>query len=132
MMTVAALALAGALMGSGAALAQDSLGKDSPITAKTHKSFAAVGVSLNDVRDPKRTLADTAIQDENGDDVGHVAEVVVDSKGKPIELKVDVGSYLGMTYKLVSMKATDFKFDKDNKTLVTRLTKRQIHVIAGG
>jgi hypothetical protein len=127
----AALALALAISGTslGAAAAATPNTAAGPVTSKLAHTD---GIALTGVKNPKTTLANAKIEDQAGVPVGVVQEVIVDAKGRPIELKVDVGSYLGMTYKLVSMKASVFKFDTGSKTLVTSLTKSQIHVIAGG
>jgi hypothetical protein len=51
---------------------------------------------------------------------------MLDKKGKPTSLKVDVGGFLGVGDKDVAMKASAFKFDPDRKVLITSMTKDQI------
>ena len=83
-------------------------------------------MTLAGVANPKDTLTKAKVEDTKGDSVGTVDEVMMDKKGKPASLKVDVGSFLGVGGKDVSMKASAFKFDPDRKVLITSMTKDQI------
>jgi hypothetical protein len=87
-------------------------------------------------RHPKRPLPrvfpSAKIYDQKGVIIGFVDKVILDAGGKAVELRVDVGNYLGMGTKMVAMMAGDFKFDTGHKTLITNLTNAQIQVIAGG
>jgi hypothetical protein len=83
-------------------------------------------ISLSAVSAPKDTLSKAKIEDTMGNSVGSVDQVILDKKGRPISLKVDVGGFLGVGDRDVAMKASAFKFDPDRKVLVTSMTKDQI------
>jgi len=98
-------------------------------TSDTHATDgkpAAHTISLSAVTDPKDTLTKAKVEDTNGNSVGSVDDVMMDKKGKPTSLKVDVGGFLGVGDKDVAMKASAFKFDPDRKVLITNMTKDQI------
>jgi hypothetical protein len=122
---VAALTIAGAAMNDGVAMAQGY----PPAAAAHSTSSQLASIPLSDVANPTAALANAKVQDQTGAAIG---EIILDRSGKPVELKIGVGNYLGLGTKLVSMRAGDFKFDKDHKTLLKSLTKNQIHAIAGG
>ena len=124
---IAAFMFASAIMGCGPAVAQGY----SPATVASHAAPRSANVPLGDVTNPQDTLANARGRDQSGAAVGYVGGVILDGDGKPVELKVDVSDYLGMGNKYVAMRASDFTFDKDQKILVTTLTKNQIHVLAG-
>jgi sporulation protein YlmC with PRC-barrel domain len=95
----------------------------------THDTTAKATVhtmSLAAVTDPKDTLTKAKVEDTKGESVGTVDEVMMDKKGKPSSLKVDVGGFLGVGDRDVAMKASAFKFDPDRKVLITSMTKNQI------
>jgi hypothetical protein len=92
----------------------------------THETAKAHTMTLAGVDNPKDTLTKAKVEDTKGDSVGTVDDVMMDKKGKPTSLKVDVGSFLGVGGKDVNMKASAFKFDPDRKVLITSMTKNQI------
>ena len=105
-------------------------------TAKeaTHETNAKAKVhmmSLAGVENPKDTLTKAKVEDNKGDSVGTVDDVMMDKKGHPSSLRVDVGGFLGVGDKDVNMKASAFKFDPDRKVLITSMTKDQIKKLPG-
>lgn len=97
-------------------------------TADTHNTAKerAHTLALTAVSNPKDTLTKAKVEDAGGNSVGTVDEVMLDKKGKPASLKVDVGSFLGVGGKDVAIKASAFKFDPDRKVLITSMNKDQI------
>lgn len=100
--------------------------------ATASKASPSASISLTNVAHPEAALTDAKIYDQKGVIIGFVDKVILDAGGKAVELRVDVGNYLGMGTKMVAMMAGDFKFDTGHKTLITNLTNAQIQVIAGG
>jgi len=108
---------------SGAAFAAaDTHHEDAYKNSQTRAHTLALGGVAN----PKDTLVKAKVEDASGNNVGTVDDVMLDKKGKPTALKVDVGSFLGIGGKDVSMKASSFKFDPDRKVLITSMNKDQI------
>lgn len=107
---------------SGASFAADTHHEDAYKTnqVKIH-TLALAGVS-----NPKDTLTKAKVEDASGNSVGTVDDVMLDKSGRPTALKVDVGSFLGIGGKDVSMRASSFKFDPDRKVLITTMNKDQI------
>ncbi len=110
--------LAFAVNGASAAGTSDTRAADAKPAAHT--------IALSAVATPKDTLTKAKVVDAAGNSVGSVDDVMLDKKGKPASLKVDVGGFLGVGDKDVAMKASAFKFDPDRKVLVTNMTKDQI------
>jgi hypothetical protein len=122
-----ALAVGGAIaIGTDVAVAQNY---GSTAGASSTSAAPAAGVALRDVVNPKVTLANAKIQDQSGTSIGTVNDVLLDANGRPSEIKADVGGFLGIGSKVVAMKASDFKFDKDHKVLMTSLNKSQIQAM---
>ena len=119
---LSALPLVFGLAMGGAAFAATTTHDTSHDTAKTTTHT----MTLAAVTDPKDTLTKAKVEDTKGESVGTVDEVMMDKKGKPTSLKVDVGSFLGVGGKDVAMKASTFKFDSERKVLITSMTKNQI------
>ena len=130
LIAVTALALAG--ISSTAMAANPLFPEPANRTVEKLANIPMVGVPLNEVKNPKATLDNVMIHDQTGASGGTVNDVLIDGTGTPVELKVDVGNYLGMGTKVVALRASEFKFDQQHKLLVTALTKNQIHAIAGG
>lgn len=122
---------AAALMIAGAALSGIPSVQAYSATATASKASPSAGIALANVVHPEAALTNAKIYDQKGVIIGFVDKVILDSGGKAVELRVDVGNYLGMDTKMVAMMAGDFKFDTGQKTLVTNLTNAQIQVIAG-
>jgi sporulation protein YlmC with PRC-barrel domain len=95
-------------------------------TNTTNAQTAAHAMALSAVSDPKDTLTKAKVVDGRGHAIGSVDDVMLDKKGKPASLKVDVGGFLGVGDKDVAMKASAFTFDPDRKVLVTTMTEDRI------
>ena len=119
---LSALPLVIGLAMGGAAFAATTTHDTTHDTAKA----TAHTMTLAGVANPKDTLTKAKVEDAKGESVGTVDDVMMDKKGKPTALKVDVGSFLGVGGKDVNMKASAFKFDPDRKVLITSMTKDQI------
>ena len=123
---------AAALTLAGAALSGVPSPQAYSAAATAFKASPSASIPLSNVAHPEVSLTDAKIYDQKGVIIGFVDKVILDAGGKAVELRVDVGNYLGMGTKMVAMMAGDFKFDTGHKTLITNLTNAQIQVIAGG
>ena len=126
---VIGLAMGGAAM---AATTTHDTTHDTTAKATTHETAVKPHtMTLAGVDNPKDTLTKAKVEDTKGDSVGTVNEVMMDKKGHPSSLRVDVGGFLGVGDKDVNMKASAFKFDPDRKVLITSMTKDQIKKLPG-
>jgi sporulation protein YlmC with PRC-barrel domain len=98
--------------------------KDS-ITADEMKK----AVTLTKVEMPKETLAAAKIDSRLGEHIGQVQDVVLDAKGNPSALHVDVGEFLGGGPHVVSINSSRLSYLPDRKLLVANMTKAQIRAL---
>lgn len=75
------------------------------------------------------TLNSAAVHDASGNSIGTVQRVVTGASGRPTAVQVDAGSFLGTTSKIVSIKASNLKYDRSRNVLTTTLTKSQIKAL---
>lgn len=110
---------------------QDPMSKSaqSQTTGVNASTTSSASVALRDVQNPKETLASASVQDDQGNSIGPVHEVVLGSNGKPTAVKVDVGGFLGIGSKVVAIRANKLKFQQDRNILVTTMTKNQIKAL---
>ena len=83
-------------------------------------------VTATSVADSARTLASAKVDDMHGNIIGPVRKVTTGTTGKLETVQVDVGGWLGIGERVVSLRATDFKYIPGRNILVTSLTKQQI------
>ena len=86
-------------------------------------------VALKDVPDPKNTLVRAKLIDLKGNSIGSVGDIMLDATGKPAALKVDVGGFLGVGAKVVTLNGDTVKWDPAKKVLVTSMTKEQLNAL---
>jgi hypothetical protein len=122
--TAIVVAVALSLGAAGYASAQNQA--SGPATAARG---TAMQVPLSKVSNPKGRLMDAGVQDKNGERVGPVREVMVDGKGMPTALRVDVGGFLGVGTKLVEIGANNFVYEQDRNVLTVSLRKPQIEAL---
>jgi len=89
----------------------------------------AMQVPITEVSNPKGRLAGASVQDKNGVSIGSVRKVIVDSDGKPIAVRVDVGGFLGIGTKLVEINASELKYEQDRNVVTTTLRKPEIKAL---
>jgi len=97
--------------------------------AATAERGTAMQVPLSKVSNPVGRLADSSVQDKNGDSVGSVRKVLANSAGKVTGVEVDVGGFLGVETKVVEIKARDLRYEQDRNVLTTTLRKSQIKAL---
>jgi hypothetical protein len=83
-------------------------------------------VALNKLDMPKEKLSNAKVEDPSGANVGEVHDVVIGKAGKPTALHVDVGGFLGIGERMVSIPASRFTWLPDKNILVANMTKKQI------
>jgi hypothetical protein len=83
-------------------------------------------MSLSKVKDAKDKLASAKVDDPKGNIIGPVKEVMTGKSGTATAIHVDVGGWLGVGERVVSMKASDFTFIPGRDILVTKMSKAAI------
>ena len=101
---------------------EKAVGAGDTLSAADMKS----AVMATSVSDSARTLASAKVDDMHGNIIGAVRKVTTGTTGKLETVQVDVGGWLGIGERVVSLKATDFKYIPGRNILVTSLTKQQI------
>ena len=99
-----------------------AVGPDEPVT----KTDLRKAVALTDVQNPTATLATVEIKNRKGQALGEVKSVDVSTDGKVRAVKADVGGFLGVGEREVSLDARDLVYLKDRNLIVTDMTKPQI------
>lgn len=130
-------------LGSGAALAVViltgaviSTSYASPADTKSDRSAqtqmergAAMQLPARDVNNPRKALHNADIEDKDGNSVGSVDRVVTNRDGIAIAVHADVGGFLGIGSKKVSLPARDLTYERDRNVLITHMTKREIKAL---
>ena len=83
-------------------------------------------IALNKVQNPKDTLATAKVDDPSGNIIGPVKSVMTSKTGMPTVINVDVGGWLGVGERVVSLNAKNFTYLPDRNILVTKLSKDQV------
>jgi len=83
-------------------------------------------ISLNKVADAQNKLATAKVDDMSVHIIGPVKSVVTSAKGMATAIHVDAGGWLGVGEKVVSLKATNFKYLPDRNILVTNISKAEV------
>jgi len=83
-------------------------------------------MSLSKVTDAKDKLASAKVDDPKGNIIGPVKEVITGKSGAPTAIHVDVGGWLGVGERVVSMKPSNFTYIPDRGILVTKMSKAAI------
>jgi len=89
--------------------------------AETTAPAPAVGISLNEVQNPKQTLRGAAVKDSKGDAIGEVKSVQLDPAGKVAAVNVSING------KNVALKADTLTYMQAENTLVSSQAKADIH-----
>ena len=98
-----------------------------PMTAFADSTTTTTGTSTNATAtttaevDAGKLIGQNVV-DANGDTVGEIDSVMVDSKGKVQGVVIDVSSWL-QSEKLISVPWSDLQISSDNKVIATNLTK---------
>jgi hypothetical protein len=102
--------------------AEKAVGAGDTLTQADLKS----AISLSKVHDAKDTLATAKVDDPSGNIIGPVKSVVTNKAGMPTAIHVDVGGWLGVGERVVSMNAKDFTYLSDRNILLTKMSKDQV------
>lgn len=97
----------------------------SPTTTFTSGEVAN-GLMLNDVPNPATTLSTAAVKTANGEALGEVRSVIVGPNGKVTAIIVDVGGFLNVGERGVSIDAAAFTYLKDRNILVANVDKAAV------
>jgi hypothetical protein len=101
---------------------EKAVGAGDTLSAADMKS----AMSLSKVKDAKDKLASAKVDDPKGNIIGPVKEVITGKSGAPTEIHVDVGGWLGVGERVVSMKASNFTYIPSRDILVTKMSKAAI------
>jgi hypothetical protein len=102
--------------------AEKAVGAGDTLTQADLKS----AVSLSKVNNAKDTLATAKVDDPSGNIIGPVKSVVTNKAGMPTAIHVDVGGWLGVGERVVSMNAKNFTYLSDRNILLTKMSKDQV------
>jgi hypothetical protein len=101
--------------------AQKAIGADDTLTKRELRS----AVSLNHVSDPARVLAAAKVDDRAGHVIGPV-KAVIQENDSASAINVDVGGWLGVGERVVSISADNFSYIASRDILVTDMSRAQI------
>ena len=101
---------------------EKAVGAGDTLSAADMKS----AMSLSKVKDAKDKLASAKVDDPKGNIIGPVKEVITGKSGTATAINVDVGGWLGVGERVVSMKASNFTYIPDRGILVTKMSKSAI------
>ena len=101
---------------------EKAVGAGDTLSAADMKS----AMSLSKVKDAKDKLASAKVDDPKGNIIGPVKEVITSKSGMATAINVDVGGWLGVGERVVSMKASNFTYIPDRGILVTKMSKTAI------
>jgi hypothetical protein len=96
-----------------------------PNAAITPKELAD-GLNAQDVPNPATSLSTAAVRTTNGEALGEVRSVVVGPDGKAEAVIVEVGGFLNVGERAVSIEAKRFTYLKDRNILVGALDKSEV------
>src|SRR5262245_59278640 len=86
----------------------------------------ASGVNGEDVTNPEATLSTAAVKTSSGQALGEVRSVVVGPDGKADAVIVEVGGFLNVGERAVSIDANKFTYLKDRNILVAAVAKSDV------
>jgi uncharacterized protein involved in copper resistance len=86
----------------------------------------AKGVSAEQISEPEKTLATASVRTSNGEALGEVRSVVVGPDGKADAVIVEVGGFLNVGERAVSIEANKFTYLKDRNILVAAVVKDDV------
>lgn len=86
----------------------------------------AAGLPAASVPNPATTLATASVQSTTGQKVGEVRSVVVAPSGMASAIVIEVGGFLNVGERAVSMDAGKFTFLKDRNILVVTATREDL------
>ncbi len=101
--------------------AQKAVGADDSLARGELRS----AISLNHVSDPARRLASSKVDDRAGHIIGPV-KAVIQENDTATAINVDVGGWLGVGERVVSIGADNFTYIASRDILVTDMSKAQI------
>lgn len=97
----------------------------SPDTKITPSELAA-GINAEDVPNPEATLSTASVKTSSGQTLGEVRSIVVGPDGKADAVVVEVGGFLNVGERAVSIEAKKFTYLKDRNILVAALAKSDV------
>jgi hypothetical protein len=86
----------------------------------------ATGVNGENVANPEATLSTAAVKTSSGEALGEVRSVVVGPDGKADAVIVEVGGFLNVGERAVSIDAKKFTYLKDRNILVASVAKADV------
>jgi PRC-barrel domain len=86
----------------------------------------AAGLNAKDVPNPATSLSTAAVKTSSGESLGEVRSVVVGPDGKAEAVIVEVGGFLNVGERAVSIEASKFTYLKDRNILVAAVDKTQV------
>jgi hypothetical protein len=113
-------------VGKDATKAADEIDRAAGVKKPVTRAELRNAVTLGNVENPRQTLAASEIKNRAGDPIGQVHKVELGSDGSVQAIDADVGGFLGVGERVVSIAPDHFVYLKDRNLLVTRMTKSEI------
>jgi hypothetical protein len=86
----------------------------------------AAGVSATSVDAPATTFSTAAVKTTAGESLGEVQSVDVGADNEAVAINVEVGGFLGIDEKVVTIDADRFTYLPDRNVLVASITKEEV------
>jgi cytoskeletal protein RodZ len=109
-----------------AAEAANEIDQAAAPTTEITPAELANGVSAEQISEPEKTLATASVRTSNGEALGEVRSVVVGPDGKADAVVVEVGGFLNVGERAVSIEANKFTYLKDRNILVAAVVKADV------
>ena len=95
-------------------------------TAKYSSEEMAKGTRASDVSNPQTTLANAAVENEQGESLGAIKSITVGGDGKASAVNIEVAAVSGAGNKTVAVDASKFTYLPDRNVLVASLGKQDL------
>jgi hypothetical protein len=86
----------------------------------------STGVRATAVKGPATTFSTATVETTGGSAVGEVRSVKVGGDGMAVAINVEVGGFLNVGERMVSIDASEFTYLPERNILVTKLSKAEI------
>lgn len=99
-----------------------AISPDTPFTADE----LSAGVRATSVKGPATTFSTATVETKSGSAVGEVRSVNVGPDGMAVSINVEVGGFLNVGERMVTIPASNFTYLPARKILVTSMSKSEI------
>jgi len=90
---------------------------------------ASQHIALDALKRPAEELETARLENEGGEPIGTVQKVTLDADGTPEKVDVEIGGFLGVGSKIVSIDANQLSYDEQDNAVVTSLTAQDLKAL---